>query len=523
MKSELEQSRQLAMETMLPSLLARKTCKDIYGFKFEPAAHLLHMEQKIMEAITNEEDQSFLMVNCPPRHGKTMFVLYVAAWFLMMYPAKRVIYVSYNDDFAEQGGQQVRTIIERFGPKLFDIRVSKQTSGKGNWQLDSSPLSGMISVGLGSTITGRGADLIIVDDLIKNAEEAGSRATKARHVREYDGTVRSRLEPGGTIIMIATRWAEDDLPGTIWDRCHTDEYAGDPWEFIEFPALAEISETDLEEIYAMHGGDLAERVVERWTDEIGRKQGEALWPKRYSRKILEQIKASMDPFMWGALFQQRPSQRQGGMFPKDAWGYYDPKEMLEVTQRVWVWDTAFTDEGGDWTVGTLWGKFEDGRIGILKHTRFQGDSAKVEAAVKEGAYSVGPVVPIIIEQERAGSGKYLIQSFQKLMPGFNVEGVRPEGTKEERAGPYSAAVINGNVLLPKGASWIKEWHHEHRVFPRGRHDDQVDTGIYAHRHLTMVGAVTVFSPLGLNLDAEREMLLLLAQAGISTRQSAGIG
>lgn len=517
-KTEAEQSRELIGATLLPTQLGKKIAKDIWGIRFKNARHLRYIEQHIVPALMDDE-QRFIMVNTPPRHGKTMFVLLCAAWFLMMYPTKRVIYISYNDDLAGLGGQQVRTIIERYGPRLFDVRVSKVASGKGDWQMEDSPLSGMLSAGVGSTINGRGGDLIIVDDLIKNAEEAASIATKAKHVREWDGTIRSRLEPGGTIIVIATRWAEDDLPGTIRDRCAAEGYDGDPWEFLELPALAEPTEDDLEDIYKMYEADEAERQLAAWRDELGRREGEALWPERFDAKNLQRIRASIDLFTWSALYQQRPTTAEGGMFPKGAWRYYDPKDPPEVGQRVWVWDTAFSGEGGDWTVGGLFGRTLDGKMAVLKLLRFKGQSSEVEKAICGAAYTTGPSVPVYIEQEKPGSGKYVVQSFQKLLAGWDVEGVKPDGSKTERAGPYSSGVQLEMVLLPEGAPWIKAWHHEHRVFPRGKNDDQVDIGAYAWNKLMTLGDVVAFSPVGLALDGEREMVRFLEQAGIAFRRT----
>jgi len=529
--TDASRAQEIADKIKTPSALAMHCAKDVVGFKFDAAPHLLLFEREILPRLLDETEQSFLMLNCPPRHGKTLFMLFVAAWYLMMFPDKRVIYVSYNDDLSALGGQIVKTIIERYGPKLFDVRVTKQ-SPKSDFQLEGKPLSGMLSVGVGSTITGRGGDLIIIDDLIKNAEEAASKATKGKHVKEYDGTIRSRLEPGGTMIVIATRWAEDDLPGSIQER--HDKYKdlpedeqGDPWHFIELPALAEISEKDLEEIYAMHGADLAERMVEQWTDELGRKEGEPLWPKRYKRRSLIKIKNSIDEFSWAALYQQRPTTRKGGMFPKTGWRYF-PADLrinttedmvvgdheLVITNRVWVWDTAFTQDGGDFTCGELLGRTDKEEMALLEFHRVQGASSEVEALIKSCAYRTGQSIPIIIEQERSGSGNYVVQSFEKLLPGYQIIGRRPEGLKEERATPLSSLQQVGRFLLPESAKMLKDWHHEYRVFPRGRHDDMVDPAVYGYQYLIMNEGVTVWSPMGINLDAERELLQMMEQAGI---------
>lgn len=545
-----DEAGKLAEIIRTPSSLASHISKDVVGFKFDVAPHLLLFEREILPCLMEEAEQSFLMLNCPPRHGKTMFMLFVAAWYLMMFPTKRVIYVSYNDDLSSLGGQIVKSIVERFGPRFFNVKVAKNAP-KGDWTVDltyqegseaASVLSGMLSVGVGSTITGRGGDLIIVDDLVKNAEEAASKATKAKHVREYDGTIRTRLEPGGTMIVICTRWAEDDLPGTIYDRWISykdkpDEERGDDWKFIELPALAEISEQDLEDLTRMHDADGAEEAVKNWRDELGRKDGEPLWPKRYNRRSLIKIRNSIDKFSWAALYQQRPTQQTGGMFPKTAWSYYPCKfsinereravimeHELVITQKVWAWDLAFTEDGGDYSVGQLWGRTDDERLALLEFHRVRKAGEEIENLIKSCAYRTGNSVPILIEQERSGSGKYVIQSFQKLLPGFTVEGRRPDGDKAERAMPWSSFVQSGRALLPEGGLFIRDYHHEHRVFPRGTHDDQVDAGVYASNYLLLNAGVVSWSPMShvVGQDAEEEMFAWLFEAAINpSRYIAG--
>lgn len=545
-----DEAAKLAKIIATPSSLATEISKHIFGYKFDPAPHLLYFEREILPELLNFEDQSFLMLNCPPRHGKTDYVRFLAAWFLMMYPTKRVIYISYNDDLSSLTGMAVKTIVEQFGPRFFNVRVPK-ASPKSDWLLDvtyeegeGNILAGMLSVGVGSTITGRGGDLIIVDDLIKNAEEAASVATKAKHVREYDATIRSRLEPGGTIVFICTRWAEDDLPGTIQERFESyknkpEDEQGDPWKFVEFPALAEISEIEMEELASkFDNADDLDAAVEAWRDPLGRASGEALWATRYKAKALRTIKNSISPLEWSALYQQRPTAHSGGMFPKTAWGYFPAKfsinevercilleHELEITAKCWAWDLAFTPEGGDYTVGELWARTADERLALLEFHRIRKAGEEVENLIISCAMRSGNSVPILIEQERAGSGKYVIQSFQKLLPGYIVEGRRPEGTKEERATPWSSFVQAGRAILPEGALFIRNFHHEHRVFPRGHHDDQVDPGVYASNYLMLNAGVVSWSPMTHIMggrDAEDEMLAWLTEAHIhSSRYIAG--
>lgn len=517
---DLAAAKDIAEQIKCPTAFAAVAMPAIFGMEFELAPHLALMEQRILPELLDFSRQSFISISAPPRHGKSMFVQILAAWFLMMFPTKRVIYVTYGDDLSQLAGKIVKRTIEKFGPGLFDVRMSK-SAPVADWQLENSPLSGMLSVGIGSGITGRGGDLIIVDDVLKNADEARSAAKKSLHVQEYDATIRSRLEPGGTMIMVATRWAEDDLPGTVRARAGAEGYEGDEWQFLDFPALAEVPESVVEDLYARFDTDEAERLVDDWRDLLGRKAGDALWPTRFDVDNLRRMRASLDPIAWNALFQQSPSVRNGGMFPKNAWKFYGEggdapaDEILsQVRKKVWVWDTAFTAGGGDWTVGGLLGLLEDRSIALLELVRLQGDSAQVEEAVKNAAFRTGPTVPLLVEQERSGSGKYVVQAFQRMLNGFIVEGVKPEGDKEERAGFLSSVVINGKFWLPAGAEFIPKWVSEFRAFPRGRHDDQVDIAVHGANHLLSSAEVSVWTPQDLTIGGYTEIKKSLERMGV---------
>ena len=501
-QADIDAAAELAEKIKCPTAFAKVAMPAVFGIEFELAPHIAMMEAIILPELLDFSKKSYISISAPPRHGKSMFVQLLAAWFLMMFPTKRVIYVTYGDDLSQLAGKIVKKTVEKFGPGLFDVRLAK-TAPVADWQLENSPLSGMLSVGIGSGITGRGGDLVIIDDVIKNALEANSKATKELHVREYDATIRSRVEPGGTLIMIATRWAEDDLPGAIRSRAEEKDYQGDPWQFHDFPAICEMPEDEIDKIFAEHDEAYANILMDSWTDMLGRKPGEALWPKRYDVEELRRAQASMDALVWASLYQQRPTVRSGGMFPKNAWKFYGEGEGVDISRtelmdsirkKVWVWDTAFTRGGGDFTVGQLIGLRDDRTLALLELVRLQGDSAEVEKEIINAAKRTGPTVPILIEQERAGSGKYVVQSFQRLLPQFLVDGVKPEGEKDERAGFLSSIVIQGGFFLPFGADYIDKWVREFRAFPRGKHDDQVDGAVYAANHLLESGEIAVWSP-----------------------------
>jgi len=478
------QSKELLRKMGTPSRLAMTTCKDVLGFDFDPAKHIVHMERRLLAAIGDTKNRRFLSISMPPRHGKSIYCsVFLAAWFLGMYPEKNVILISYSEDYALQWGRAVRDILTKFGKPLFGRTVSRDASSNTDWKMERS-LGGMISVGIGGGITGRGGDLIIIDDLIKNRQEAASDATKKYHREEYDSSIRTRLEPGGTVVVVATRWALDDLPGHL----HEERSGGDPWEFIDFPALAMLPH-DVDDF-------------DRWEDELGRKVhevtdeegnvelvGDALWPEREPTENLLQTRQSIDPLVWAALYQQNPALSSDLMFRPENWQEYKAVYRTELmgscTKLVRVWDLAASDKKGDWTVGCLMGLHRSGLIYVFDVQRVRKNATAVEELVKQIAELDGRKVKIMIEQERAGAGKSVLAHYQKILMGWIVEEARAEASKESRAMLYSSKQGNGLVYLPDEAAWKSDWVKEHEGFPNIRHDDQVDTGAYAFNDLTL--------------------------------------
>ena len=307
------------------------------------------------------------------------------------------------------------------------------------------------------------------------------------HEDWYDTTLRSRLHPGGTILITATRWAEDDLSGVLIERMRKEGYSGDQWEVLDFPALAEPRDDEI--------------VIdeEAWRDELGRAMGEPLNPERYSREQYETIRdGGMDAFLWSSLYQQRPSTPEGGMFPRAMWMYWNSQNIPAMSRKVRVWDLATTEGGGDWTVGTLMGLGSNGDLYILDRQRFQRSTSDVERAVIACAETDGYGVKVLIEQERAGAGKTVLESFQRKLAGYHVEPAKASGTKEQRATPYSAMQQRRRVWLPEAARWLEEWRKEHQGMlgdgRRPRHDDQIDTAAYGAIDLLGNGSVTMWIP-----------------------------
>lgn len=473
-------------------------------------------ERRIVEAVM-DPDERFVMLNAPPQTGKTTYSgELLPFWLLGMFPHKRIILITYSDDYSRTKGLAVRNLVERYGQEMFGIEVDKNASAAGDFQL-AGTRGGLLCVGIGSQITGRPGDIIVIDDVIKNMQEAGSAATKNLHEREYDGTIRTRLQPGGTIIITATRWADDDLSGRLQERQRQPGYDGDRYEVLSFDAICDTPED--------FDGE-----PEDYVDPIGRKVGDPL-PCRFDRPGRDRcdhhfyrVRRSVDPFTFSCLYQQRPTVPEGGMFPPAKWAYWS--KLPPLVRKVRVWDLAATEDGGDWTVGLLAGVDSKGDIYAIDRVRERLSAAGVEELVERTAKRDGFETRIVIEQERAGAGKALVSRYERLLRGYMVSGRKAEGSKEVRARPYSAMQQKGRFLLPQGAPWLTEWIDEHKRMMgdgrRPRHDDQIDVGSYAALELLGVEAATFFDPYGMNLSGESQMADLVEHERGSARQVSGL-
>lgn len=477
-----------------PSRIGQSLGRDIWGVDYIPYPFVLEMEDLVLSAVMSEGDE-FVMINLPPQLGKTSWSgVLLPFWFIGMFPDKQVIFITYSDDYSRIYGRMVRDLFVKYGKELFGLEVDPNNDSTGDWKLKGHPAGGMLSVGIGSLITGRSGHLVIIDDVLKNMEEASSVTMKRKHLRDFDGTILTRRQPGCTYVITATRFADDDLSGALWDRTQKAGYSGDPWKRLTLSAICEPPED--------YGGD-----PDEYRDMLGRRPGEAL-DCRFSRPTdevgkthFDNIRNTIDGFIWACLYQQNPSLSEGGMFPKDKWKYAPRAEWPELYSRVRTWDIAATAGGGDWTVGALLGVAADGDVYVLGRFREQRDAESVIAEMKQIAADDGPGVPIRIERERSGAAKLNIEFFKKALQGYDVDGVLAEGTKEQRAFTYSTLQKGGHVWLPSDdddAEWVKTWVNEHKGMMgdgrRPRHDDQIDCGAYAVNYLTQHGVVSIVDP-----------------------------
>ena len=346
---------------------------------------------------------------------------------------------------------------------MFGIGVHKKRNAAADWRV-ASHLGRMRCTGVGGGITGRGADLLIIDDPIKDAVEAGSATYRDRAWNWYGSTARTRLEPGGIIIVVQTRWHQEDLIGRLRQQ---EELGGEAWDSLTLPGICEDSESD----------------------PLGRSKGQALWPQRYPEEELLTLKNSTPERWWNAMFQQRPAP-PGGLIAKSAW--FDPVHGPPINmpmKRCRFWDCAGTVEetsDPDWTVGAKLARDQNGIFYIEDIIRVRMRGADVDALIRQTAEVDTRACLVREEQEGGSSGKAIIEHRQRKLAGFNYQGIPSHKGKELRWQPMLNQAEIGCVKMVIGP-WNEKWLSELREAPFGSHDDQLDAVSGSFQELTVAG------------------------------------
>jgi len=415
---------------------------------FERARHH-ELIMSRLEAVERGEI-SRVMIFQPPRHGKSLIASGIfPAWYLGRHPDRHVIFATYGQELSDDFGRRVRNfLVDPVHQAIFpDCRLSEDSTAA--HRFNTMQGGAYYAVGRGGPITGRGAHLLLLDDPIKDREEANSETIRKSLHEWFASVAYTRLMPGGAIVLIQTRWHEDDLAGWLLR-----EPRGENWEVLSLPAIAE-------------------------QDEDLRKEGEALWPERFPLAELERIRAAIGSRAWTSLYQQRPAAAEGVIFRWEWWQFYRPPLTLSLSRTVQSWDTAFKKGAeNDFSVCTTWGVAENGYY-LLHLWRGRAEFPELKRVLASLAEQWKP--DAILVEDRA-SGQSLIQEL-RLGNSLPVLPVKVDSDKLARAQAVTPLVEAGRVFLPESAPWLGDFLDELAAFPSGVHDDIVDSTTQALNHL----------------------------------------
>ena len=409
---------------------------------FSRTKHQTLISDAIADAVFAKQ-LSILIVECPPQHGKSAIVSqWTPAWYLSLFPEHNIGLASYEAGVATRWGRWVRDTITELGT----APIKQDSTAADEWNTEAG--GGMLSVGVGGPLTSYGIHLLIVDDPIKNAEEAESETMREKVWAWFQTVAWTRKQPGTVFVIMHTRWHEDDLVGRILAHPEMARLS----KRINLPALAEEN------------------------DPLGRKPDEALWPERYpaddSPDGLLTTRAIIEPRYWNALYQQRPTAAEGAEIKRSWWRYYEelPVAWQELEYRLASWDGSFTDAAtSDYVTGFVFGVFGGQRY-VLDRVRARmtfTEACEAVARMHQKWQCNGSAV------ELAANGHAIVDSLQTAIPAVYGVKVGNNG-KIARTRASSPQIQAGNVLLPKHERWSAEVVEEHAAFPLGKHDDQVD-------------------------------------------------
>ncbi len=408
---------------------------------FVPAKHHKFLIAELEKIASGESKR--LMVFMPPGSAKSTYSSVIfPAWFLARHPDKSIIAASNTQELADSFGRRVRNLVLEHRPKL-GIKLSSDSLAAGRWALETG--GEYYSAGVGGTITGRRADVALIDDPIRSREDADSELVRNRQWEWYRFDLLTRLKPDASIILILTRWHEDDLAGRILAE------EADKWRVVRLPMEAEEN------------------------DPLGRAEGELLWPEWFKQGMADDAKR--DPRVWSALYQQRPAPESGGFFKREWFVGYSADQLPNNLSIYAASDHAIGEkQTNDRTALVVAGLDEAGVMWILpdiRWSRMPGDeqvAAMVEMMQRrkpitwfaEKGHITKALGPFLNEHMRA-KGAYA-----------HIEQVTPIHDKLSRAQSFRARMSMGMVRWPKFCPWYANAEAEFLSFPAGKHDDLVD-------------------------------------------------
>jgi predicted phage terminase large subunit-like protein len=408
-----------------------------------PALHHRLLLEQLDSLCRGDIDR--LMVLMPPGSAKSTYgSLLFPAWWFTQHPESSVIATSHTRSLAEHFGGQVRELIRESEDQLgYSLHIGRQAAG--HWQ--TTRRGEYFATGIRGPLTGHRADLVIIDDPVKSQAEADSPTLRERLWNWYRFDLTTRLKPHGRIVLIMTRWHEDDLAGRLLAQNATE------WRLLRLPALAEED------------------------DPLRRAPGDPLWPDWEDERALLRRRDTIGERAWCALYQQSPRPIVGSLFKTEHIDVIDFAPRSPDATVVRAWDLAATSATGgndpDWTAGVKLMCEAAGRYVVLDVVRLRGTPHEVETAITEAARIDGFSVSIGLPEDPGQAGKHQASYLARRLAGYRIDISRESGAKTTRAAPVASQVEARNVAIVR-AGWSHAFLEELRDFPFGRKDDQVD-------------------------------------------------
>lgn len=436
--------------------------------KWHRAKHLTYLADRLMALQRGEIKR--LAVSMPPRHGKSEFISkYFPSWYLGAHPENRVVLTSYGADLTKQWGRAARDMFAEHAPSVFGYDTWQRAKAT-DWHVyrDGRPTGGgFFSCGRGGALTGRGADLLVVDDPVKDAAEANS-PTVREHMWEWLRSVPfTRLEPDGKVVIVQTRWHYDDPIGRIIEQQERGD-AGEQWEIINFPAIA--IEDDI----------------------LGRAPGDVLWPERFDRESLDVIRRDVGPYVWQSLYQGAPTPTVGGLFKRTWFKYADvtdshlriktPTGQTTRLRRDLVYfstnDLAVSAKRyADFSAMAVWAAdVSNAELFLLHIHRGRMEAPELlKAWERQREYWNLPAIYV----EKTAFNLQFCQMARAS--GLPIRWLKADKDKVSRAQPAVAMYEGGRIFHAAGEPWLPALESELLRFPAGKHDDMADVVSYGVR------------------------------------------
>jgi len=441
--------RRLKLELRLAQLDENKACQEDFikyvkkvWPEFINGTHHTIVAKKF-EDIANGKNKR-LIINMPPRHTKSEFASFLLpSWIIGRNPKTKIIQTTHTAELAVNFGRKVRNLLDapEYRNIFDDVRLQADSKAAGRWSTNHG--GEYFAAGVGGAITGRGADLLIIDD--PHSEQDALSETAMEHAYEwYTSGPRQRLQPGGAIVIVMTRWSLKDLTAKILKAQGYDDKA-DQWEVVEFPAIMP--------------------------------SGNACWPEYWNKQELDGVKASLSVAKWEAQWQQHPTSEEGAIIKKEWWKRWEEEEVPELQYVIQSYDTAFSKkETADYSAITTWGVFypqHEGAAHLIlldaKKGRWDFPDLKSEALKQ---YKFWEPETVIIEAK--ASGMPLTQELRQI--GIPVVNFTPSKGNDKISRVHSVSpLFESGMIWAPDERWADEVIEECSAFPNGEYDDLVDS------------------------------------------------